>query len=191
MPTSAAGNSRPCRGPRGAQPGFTLIELLATLVVMAMLTALAALAIPSGNDETARVEAQRLAALLDTAREQAVALGMPVAWAPGPDGYTFLRPSARGWVPLDQAPLVARAWSWLGVRVPADYQPRLDSATWYAGAVRIRVLGGGGALGAAPGWLVFGSEPVTQPMGVQLDAGSLLLSVSSNGAQTFRIDEQR
>lgn len=191
MPTSAAGNSRACCPPSGASAGFTLIELLVTLVVMAMLSALAALALPHGDDEAARIEAQRLAALLDTAREQAAALAMPVAWAPGPDGYNFLRPSARGWVPLGQAPLVARAWPWLGDSVPGDYQPRMQATSWYSGAVRVRVLGGGGALGAGPGWLVFGGEPVSAPMRVQLDAGSLLLTIASNGAQPFRVEEQR
>jgi general secretion pathway protein H len=191
MPTSAAGSRRGAPARRAPAAGFTLIELLVTLVVMAMLSALAALALPGGNDENARVEAQRLAALLDTAREQAAALAMPVAWAPGPDGYDFLRPSQRGWVPVDKAPLIARPWAWLGGRVPRDYQPRLNTANWYSGSVRVRVVGGGGALGAAPGWLVFGGEPVSHPMLLQLDTGSLLLTVSSNGAQPFRVQEQR
>lgn len=189
MPTSEAGSSHPAATRRAR--GFTLIELLVTLVVMAMLSALAALALPGGDDERASVEAQRLAALFDTAREQAAALSMPVAWAPGPDGYNFLRPSAHGWVPLHQAPLVARSWSWLGSDVAADYLPRLDASSWYSGAVRVRVTGGGGALGAAPGWLVFGAEPVSQPMRVQLDSGSLRLTIASNGAQPFEVEQQR
>ena len=195
MPTSAAGNSGRPASPRspaaGAEAGFTLLEILVTLLVMALLTGLAALALPGGEDQGARTEAQRLAALLDTAREQAAALSMPVAWAAGPEGYDFLRPSPRGWVPLDQPPLVARPWYWLDGEVPADYRPRPAASTWYAGSVRVRVLGGGGALGAAPGWLVFGSEPVSQPMRVEIESGRLRLTVSSDGAQPFRVEQQR
>ncbi len=187
MPTSAAG-SRGVR--RGAARGFTLIELLVTLVVAAMLSGLVALALPGGHDESARIEAQRLAALLDTAREQAAAFGMPVAWAAGPAGYTFLRPTARGWMPIDQAPLVARAWSWMGGSVAADYQPRSDASSWSSGGVRISVTGGG-ALGAPSGWLVFGAEPVSQPMRVQIDTDTQRLTVASNGAQPFQLQQQR
>jgi general secretion pathway protein H len=190
MPTSAAGSSSR-RRLAAACAGFTLLEILAAVFIMALLTSLAALALPGGNDELARTEAQRLAALFDTAREQAAALSMPVAWAAGPDGYEFLRPSARGWVPLQQAPLSPRAWGWLDVAGPGSVIPRAPASSWYAGHVRIRVLGGGGALGAAPGWLVFGAEPVSQPMRVELDTGSLRLSVSSDGAQPFEVRKQR
>ncbi len=195
MPTSAAGNKPPwpsaAPGGGGAQAGFTLLEVLVTLLIMALLTGLAALALPGGDEQDARTEAQRLAALFDTAREQAAALSMPVAWAAGPSGYAFLRPSPRGWVALHQPPLVARSWSWLDARLPADYRPPDSASTWRAGDVRLRVRGGGGALGAAPGWLVFGSEPVSQPMQVQIDIDGVRLSVYSNGAQPFRVLEQR
>lgn len=190
MPTSAAGSS-PRRRAARACGGFTLLEILAALFIMALLTSLAVLALPGGNDQLARIEAQRLAALFDTAREQAAALSMPVAWAAGPEGYEFLRPSPRGWVPLGQAPLVPRAWGWLDGAAPAGAIPRMPGSVWYAGQVRVRVLGGGGALGAAPGWLVFGAEPVSQPMRVELDTGGLRLSVSSDGAQAFEVREQR
>ncbi len=192
MPTSAAGNSaRAAHRPPAADAGFTLLEILVTLVVMALLTGLVALALPSSGDEGARTEAQRLAALLDTAREQAAALSMPVAWAAGREGYDFLRPSPRGWVPLDQPPLVARSWYWLDGEVPGDYRPRPAAASWYAGPVRVQVLGGGGALDAAPGWLVFGSEPVSRPMQVRIETGRLRLTVSSDGAQPFHVEQQR
>jgi general secretion pathway protein H len=189
MPTSAAGSSARRRRAR-ACGGFTLLEILAAVFIMALLTSLAALALPGGNDELARTEAQRLAALFDTAREQAAALSMPVAWAAGPDGYEFLRPSPRGWVPLVQAPLSPRSWGWLDGTPPAR-PPAASPSTWYAGNVRIRVVGGGGALGAPPGWLVFGAEPVSQPMLVELETGDLRLSVASNGAQPFEVRERR
>lgn len=189
--SSEAGSSPSRTAPRHARAGgFTLLEILVTLVIAAMLTGLVALALPAGNEQLAHTEARRLAALLDTAREQAVAQSLPVAWAPGVDGYNFLRPSPHGWVPLLQSPLVSHAWPWVGHAVGPDYLPRMQASQWYAGAVRVRVLGGG-ALGAAPGWLVFGSEPVSQPMRVELDAGSVRLSVWSNGAQPFQVDEQR
>jgi general secretion pathway protein H len=76
--------------------GFTLLEMLIVVAIIAIASAaLIANAWPGG---AARVdtEARRLAALLETAQAEARASGQPIAWAPEPHGYAFLRRGADG-----------------------------------------------------------------------------------------------
>ena len=190
MPTSAAGSRGAARRARGA--GFTLIELLVTLLVMALLTGLAALALPHGRDESVQREAQRLAALFDAARSEAADGSMPLVWAPGASGYAFLRPTPLGWRPLQHAPLAPRAWAWSGAEVQAHYLPPPPRGTSVeADGVQVRVDGGSSTSGAPPGWLVFGTEPVSPPIRVVLIEAGRQWIVSSDGISPFATSSQR
>ncbi len=91
MPTSAPGSRPACRGTharpvdagarrRGA--GFTLIELLIVIAIVALTTTLVALALRDGRVQTLEREADRLALLLETARAESRASGLPVWWRP-------------------------------------------------------------------------------------------------------------
>ena len=195
MPTSAAGSSvATAAGGRGAGPrGFTLVELLVVLLVMALLTGLTALALPRSGQDSMQREAERLAALLDAARQQAAARGEPLAWAPGAAGYTFLQPSPAGWVPLNDAPLIARAWQWLdaGGAPSPDYLPRADGSAVRAGNVVVEARGGASGTGASTGWLVFGTEPVSPPMQVTLQGDGRVITIASNGLAPFAVAGQR
>jgi general secretion pathway protein H len=179
MPRAACGGAAPRAG-----RGFTLIELLVTLLVMALLTGLAALALPRGDDEAMQRESDRLAALLDAARQRAAAAGTPLAWAADARGYTFLQPSPAGWVPLNQAPLQPHAWAWLGTSLPPLFIPRSD-ASLQAGSVGVLVEGGSTAWGAAPSWLVFGTEPVAAPMRITLTGTDRVVTIDSDGLAPF------
>jgi general secretion pathway protein H len=82
MPTSAPGR---------CSRGFTLIELLVVLLVMGLFAGLVgALALPDERSRL-RVEAERLAQLLELAAEEARLTGMPVAWTAEPAHYRFWR----------------------------------------------------------------------------------------------------
>jgi general secretion pathway protein H len=69
--------------------GFTLIELMVVIVIIALGTALAALALPDARDTALTRDAERLAALLESARAQSRAAGVPVSWRPTADGFAF------------------------------------------------------------------------------------------------------
>ncbi|OZB47299.1 MAG: type II secretion system protein GspH [Thiomonas sp. 14-66-4] len=193
MPTSAAGSSAAMAGRGARQRGFTLVELLVVLLVMALLTGLAALALPRSGQDSMQREADRLAALLDAARQQAAARGEPLAWAPGAAGYTFLQPSPTGWVPLNDAPLVARAWQWLGAggTPPPGYLPRVNADAVRAGNVVVQASGGASGTGASTSWLVFGTEPVSPPMQVTLQGDGRVVTIASNGLAPFAVSSQR
>ena len=68
-------------------PGFTLIELLLVLMLIAMVSGLASLALRDGNESRLEREALRLTALLEAGRAEARASGVAVRFeliAPNP-----------------------------------------------------------------------------------------------------------
>ena len=82
MPTLAAGNKRIARG-------FTLLELLVVIALIAIATAGASLSLQGSADSALDSDAQRLAALLETARAQAHASERTVVWRTQPAGFVF------------------------------------------------------------------------------------------------------
>lgn len=89
MPTSAAGNSARCRGRVGARPGaagFTLLELLVVIAIIALATAGVGLSLRDSGQAALDREAERLAALLESARAQSRASGVAVRWRVTPEG---------------------------------------------------------------------------------------------------------
>ena len=69
--------------------GFTLIELLIVISIMALASAGVSMALRDNSQTQLEREAQRLAALLDTARARSRASGVAVQWVPTPQGFTF------------------------------------------------------------------------------------------------------
>lgn len=85
-----AGVHRRARHARAAGDGFTLIELVVVLLLLGILVGLAALNLRGQDAGDVRLEAERLAALLTTAQQEAVLQGQVLALAIAPDGYEFL-----------------------------------------------------------------------------------------------------
>lgn len=91
MPTSVPGVS----SRRGLAPpregGFTLIELLVVLLVMGLCAGLVASITRPDDGARLRVEAERLAGLLDLAAVESRFSGKPVAWTAEATQYRFWR----------------------------------------------------------------------------------------------------
>ena len=78
MRTSAAGSK-----------GFTLLELMVVVAIMAIATAGVSLAMRDSSHTQLEREAQRLAALLESARAQSRMSASPVIWHTTATGFVF------------------------------------------------------------------------------------------------------
>jgi general secretion pathway protein H len=82
----AAGSSR---SQACSARGFTLLELLVVVSIIAMATASVSFALRDSAQTQLEREAQRLAALFESARAQSRASGIPVRWIASPQGFHF------------------------------------------------------------------------------------------------------
>jgi len=76
---------KPARGVRQGRRGFTLIELLVVVVLIAIASAVASLALRDPAATQLEHEAARLVALFEAARSEARASGIAVLWEPRGD----------------------------------------------------------------------------------------------------------
>ena len=100
MRTSAAGSS--------SNRGFTLLELLVVVAIMAIATAGVGLALRDSAQTLLEREAQRLAALFESARAQSRMTAKPIRWRATETGFAF-----------DGATLASLPNNWLGTDVRA------------------------------------------------------------------------
>jgi general secretion pathway protein H len=91
MRISAAGSScRVLRPPlKSAAAGFTLLELLVVVAIIAVATAGVSFALRDSQATQLEREAQRLTALLESARAQSRSSGVAVRWYPTEAGFRF------------------------------------------------------------------------------------------------------
>lgn len=169
MPTLAPGSSaRVTRRGVGCSAqvvrGFTLIELMVVLAIVAISVALVALALRDPTQDRLERDATRLAALLEMARAEARATGLPVTWVPAN-------------TPRDNdstAGDTAARFRFVGLSA----KTALPSA-WLDDRVSAQVVGGSS--------LRLGPEAILPPQRVILSLDANRIEVTSDGLQAFAV----
>jgi general secretion pathway protein H len=107
-------------GARSNARGFTLLETLVVVGIAGVLVALAAVNFMERPGAALRTEAERLAARLAQAHDEAMLGGARLAWRGADDGYAWLRADGDGALApaTDDAALGARRWP-RGIRLAA------------------------------------------------------------------------
>jgi general secretion pathway protein H len=155
MRISVAG-SKPQRFKRRPR-GFTLIELLVVLSIIAIASAGVAFAMRDSAQTQLEREAQRLSALLESARAKSRTSGVAVFWRSTEQGFTF-----------DGLPPGSLPGNWL------DSNTRVTRVTPATPGNRLE-------LGPEP---IVGAQSVTLGNGQQ---GSVTLRVVTDGLRTFAV----
>jgi general secretion pathway protein H len=158
-PTSAPGSSRRRLARHGARRGFTLIELMIVVALIAVAAGVVSLALRDPSSTRLETEAQRLSALLESARAESRASGLAVHWLPAREGdeadFRFVRLSGKLSEPM---PMPTR---------------------WLDPQIRAEIVG-------APG-VQLGPEPIIGTQRVVLRLGHQRLMLATDGLGPFSV----
>lgn len=141
--------------------GFTLLELMVVVAIIAIATAGVVVAIPDGSHTALERDAQRLAALLDSARAQSRASGLSVTWQATPEGFKFEGlPKTKNKTTGELEDLSSLPSNWLSPATSADPAVRL----------------------------ALGPEPIIARQEVVLSNAGRTLTLATDGLRPFSID---
>ncbi len=147
--------------------GFTLLELLVVLVIVGILLGAVALNVNPGSRQLLQNEAQRVALLLQLARDEAIVRNRPIAFEADDYRYRFLLRQGEGWQPLaGDALLREREFR------SAPLVLALSPATSEQRPLRI----------------VFGKEPVDKAFTLTLALGPQAATIRADGIGNFTVE---
>jgi general secretion pathway protein H len=148
--------------------GFTLVELLVVMVIIGITLGLASLnAIPSPRQDLQQ-EAQRIALLLQLARDEAIVRNRQVAFEANPERYRFIVRNDTGWEPVTRDDLLReRTFRSAPLRLVLEPNSSADPS-----AVRI----------------TFGREPVDKPFVLTLATGANAVAIHADGVGHFTVE---
>lgn len=148
--------------------GFTLVELLVVMVIIGLTLGMATLnAIPSPRQDLDK-EAQRLALLLQLARDEAIVRNRLVAFEANGERYRFMVRGDAGWEPVTRDDLL-REREFKNSPLQLILEP---SGTGNPDMLRI----------------TFGREPVDRPFVLTMAKGGNTVAIRADGVGHFTVE---
>jgi general secretion pathway protein H len=148
--------------------GFTLVELLVVMVIIGLTLGMATLnAIPSPRQDLDK-EAQRLALLLQLARDEAIVRNRLVAFEANGDRYRFMVRGDAGWEPVTRDDLL-REREFKNSPLQLILEP---TGTGTPDMLRI----------------TFGREPVDRPFVLTMAKGGNTVAIRADGVGHFTVE---
>ena len=148
--------------------GFTLLELLVVLVIAGILLGMVGLNAMQSERQALQNEAQRVALLLQLARDEAIVRNRPIAFEAEPDRYRFLIRDGNKWQPLPQDDLL-REREFPRSPVTLSINPPT-------------------AAESNPMRIVFGREPVDKPFVLTFTVGDSSVALRADGIGRFSVE---
>lgn len=146
--------------------GFTLLELLIVMLIMGVVLGAVGLSAAQSNKQILQEDAQRLAALMQLARDEAIVKNRLIALELDADRYRFFIKNDNGWQVLQDDVLRERIFK--------------------LSPIEFSLLNGASHVSS---WrLVFGRDPVDQPFVLALQYAQDTYSISADGIGHFRVE---
>jgi general secretion pathway protein H len=153
----------------GSPPrGFTLLELLVVLVIVGLTLGFVSVNMMQSDEQALQNEAQRVALLMQLARDEAIVRNRPIAFEADSERYRFLIREESAWKTLAQEDLL-REREFKRTPVALSITP---SSAGESNPLRI----------------VFGREPVDKPFLLTLSVGSASVAIRADGIGHFVVE---
>lgn len=148
--------------------GFTLIELLVVLVIIGITLGLVSLNAMPSQQQSLHQEAERIALLLQLARDEAIVRNRQVAFEAEPERYRFLVRNGKQWEILTQDDL-------------------LRERSFQRGPLALSVEPASSAGAGTPLRITFGREAVDKPFVLTLASGDSHAAIEADGIGHFQV----
>jgi general secretion pathway protein H len=148
--------------------GFTLIELLVVMVIAGITLGLVSFNAMPSERQALQNEAQRIALLLQLARDEAIVRNRPIAFEVEADRYRFLVHDENVWQPVTKDDLL-REREFKRPPLAFSIDPPLSQQGY-------------------PLRIIFGREPVDKPFVLTLFAGDVKVAIHADGIGHYVVE---
>ncbi len=148
--------------------GFTLLELLIVMVIVGITLGMVSFNAMPDDHQILQRDAQRIALLMQLARDEAIVRNRPIAFEAEADRYRFLLREQNTWQKLDRDELLHER-EFKRSPITLSIMPQQPDQS-------------------IPTRIIFGREPVSKPFVLTLAFGDLRTTIRADGIGHFSVE---